>query len=149
MLLKNHTFTGAVVVFILMSPGASQGQVAQKERVLVVPATVVPFDKADLFPRETGVLRNVKADMGSRVKKGDVLAEIDNASVVADWEFARSSLEQAKSNVKLEEGKVHRFQSMVQSARSVVLTKKAGLGGAVRWRDCPPELWPERLCPSR
>jgi multidrug efflux pump subunit AcrA (membrane-fusion protein) len=49
-----------------------------------------------------GVLRNVKVDIGDRVKKGDVLAEIDAPELLADLEQAKMAVDLARSKIDLQ-----------------------------------------------
>jgi multidrug resistance efflux pump len=44
---------------------------------LVVPATIEAFEQADLYPRASGYVSAVSADIGDHVKAGQVLATID------------------------------------------------------------------------
>lgn len=42
-----------------------------------LPGTVIPYQMARIHAQVTGYLKSVRVDLGSRVKKGDILAEID------------------------------------------------------------------------
>lgn len=65
---------------------------------------------AQINARSPGVVRTLKVDVGSKVKKGDVLAVIDSAAVGAD----RARLTAAKSRVAVAEQNHRREKSLVE-----------------------------------
>lgn len=66
-----RTPSGAAVSVEIVHPQAGGIQ-----RVCVQPGTVEPFEAADLYAKASGFLVEQSVDIGSRVKKGDVLARI-------------------------------------------------------------------------
>ena len=80
-----------------------------------LPGTVAAFDQSTIYARATGYVAERRVDIGSRVKKGDLLIRISapdldqqlaqaNAQVVqmqAALEQANAQVEQAQSNVRL------------------------------------------------
>jgi RND family efflux transporter MFP subunit len=69
------------------------------ERTTVQPATVQSFEFVGLFAQVSGVLENQNVDIGSRVKKGQVLAEILAPELIKEQAQAVAALEQAKAQV--------------------------------------------------
>jgi RND family efflux transporter MFP subunit len=57
---------------------------------------VVAHKEANLNLSSQGIVKRLNADVGSRVKKGDVLLEIDNDDLSAGVDLARESLKKAK-----------------------------------------------------
>ena len=56
--------------------------------------------KVDVSSEQSGVVRAVNFAENQRVKKGDVLAELDTATLAAQVERAQASLLSAKARVK-------------------------------------------------
>src|SRR5262245_26413256 len=67
------------------------------ERVL--PGNCLPLSEIAIYPRTTGYLKWWKADIGDRVKAGQLLAEISAPEIDAQLEQARAMLIQGKANV--------------------------------------------------
>jgi len=63
---------------------------------------------ATINPRSPGVVRTLKADIGSKVKKGEALAVIDSADVGAD----RARLTAARSRVRIAEENYQREKTL-------------------------------------
>ena len=94
-----------------------------------LPGQTVAFDEADLYARATGYIGQRLVDIGSHVKKGDLLLKIaapdlDQQLIQAEAQLgqmqaqlaeAQSSLQQAKSNSKL---------AGINSKRSNILTSE-------------------------
>lgn len=57
---------------------------------------VVAAKEANLALTTSGVVKTLRADVGSRVKKGDILLEIDNDNLTASVDLARESLKKAQ-----------------------------------------------------
>ncbi len=82
---------------------------------LTLPGQTQAFDHADIFARATGYIAERKVDIGSRVKKGDLLiriaapdldqqkrqAEAQLGQLEAQLSVAQADVEQAKANVTL------------------------------------------------
>jgi RND family efflux transporter MFP subunit len=66
-------------------------------RTLTLPASLQPNAKADLFAQATGYVRERHADIGDRVKAGDVLAIIDIPLIEEDIVRAEAALKQAEA----------------------------------------------------
>jgi HlyD family secretion protein len=62
--------------------------------------TLQPVTKVDVSSEQSGVVRAVNFEENQRVRKGDVLAELDTATLSAQVERAQASLLAAKARVK-------------------------------------------------
>jgi RND family efflux transporter MFP subunit len=56
---------------------------------------VVALKEANLALTTSGVVKTLRVDVGSRVKQGDILLEIDNDNLVAGVDLAKESLKKA------------------------------------------------------
>jgi HlyD family secretion protein len=64
------------------------------------PGSVIPFDEEHIVPQATGKLKLLTVDIGDRVKKGQLLAQIDVPDLEAERERAQAALERAQTVVK-------------------------------------------------
>jgi len=70
---------------------------------LVLPGNVEPYMTAPIFARTNGYVKKWYVDIGGRVKKGRLLAEIDTPEVDQQLQQSRSNLATAEANLKLAE----------------------------------------------
>ena len=68
-------------------------------RTTIQPASVKAFDSADLYARAPGYLTSVRVNIGSRVKKDEILAELFDPGLSAVVEKARAEVEKAQAHV--------------------------------------------------
>ncbi|HEY6909675.1 MAG TPA: efflux RND transporter periplasmic adaptor subunit [Myxococcales bacterium] len=96
-------------------PGAS-------DRALALPGTVQPLQATLLFARASGFVRAWYADIGDRVKAGQVLADIETPELdqelsqgQAQLQQARASLTQAQANRNLARANLSRARRLAPS----------------------------------
>jgi RND family efflux transporter MFP subunit len=68
---------------------------------LVLPGSIQAYNEAMIFARTNGYVRQWYTDIGTRVKKGQVLAEIDTPEVDQQLRQARADLGTAHANFQL------------------------------------------------
>src|ERR1700739_2774841 len=79
---------------------------------LDLPGRLEAFNRAPIYARVPGYLKSWNYDIGSRVKAGDVLAEIDTPDLDQQLRQARADLKLAQANAKLAEITAKRWQSL-------------------------------------
>jgi RND family efflux transporter MFP subunit len=79
---------------------------------LDLPGRLEAFIRAPIYARVPGYLKTWKYDIGSKVKAGDVLAEIDTPDLDQQLMQARAALNVAQANAKLSEITAKRWQSL-------------------------------------
>jgi HlyD family secretion protein len=124
------------------SSGASapQPSSASKVRVNVVrphvgsmarsdtePGNVDAFDYANLYSKVSGYLKMQKVDIGSVVKEGEVLAEIDAPEYVQSRDQAKAEVGQAEAKLELAKAAIVRAEADVGAAEAGVAEKQAEL----------------------
>jgi membrane fusion protein (multidrug efflux system) len=72
-------------------------KIGASDRALELPGTVQPLQETVLFARASGYVRTWRADMGDKVKKGDVLAEIETPELDQELSQARAQLMQTRA----------------------------------------------------
>jgi RND family efflux transporter MFP subunit len=89
-------------------PGASTQE-------LILPGNTQAYADAPIYARTSGYLKRWYFDIGARVKKGQLLAEIDTPEVDQQLQQARADLETAKSNFELARITAERYQPLLKS----------------------------------
>ena len=82
---------------------------------IVLPANVQAFKDAPIYARTNGYLRRWYADIGTHVKAGQLLAEIDTPEVVQQLRQARADLSTAEANLRLSEITATRYQGLLKT----------------------------------
>jgi multidrug efflux pump subunit AcrA (membrane-fusion protein) len=91
---------------------------------LVLPGIVQAFIEAPIYARTNGYLKTWHTDIGSRVHKGDLLAEIDTPEVDRQLSQARADLATAQANLDLS------LSTNERKSRSPPTPHRAAIGGA-------------------
>ena len=79
---------------------------------LDLPGRLEAYIRAPIYARVPGYLKSWKYDIGSQVKAGDVLAEIDAPDLDQQLSQARADLSVAQANAKLAQITARRWQSL-------------------------------------
>ena len=85
---------------------------AENRTGLELPGRLEAFIRAPIYARVPGYLKSWKHDIGSKVKAGEVLAEIDAPDLDQQLMQARAALNVAQANSKLSEITAKRWQSL-------------------------------------
>src|SRR6516225_1643517 len=88
--LRAETLELATPTVTIVSPMAGKGGTR-----LLLPAEVRPFLEAPIYARASGYLKRWLVDIGTQVKEGDLLAEIDTPELNQELAQARAQLGQA------------------------------------------------------
>jgi len=82
---------------------------------LDLPGRLEAYIRAPIYARVPGYLKSWKHDIGSKVKAGDVLAEIDTPDLDQQLMQGRADLSVAQANAKLAQISAERWQSLAGS----------------------------------
>src|SRR6516225_8786088 len=85
------------------------------EEDLVLPGTMEAFVESPIYARTNGYLKKWYHDIGSRVQKGDLLADIDTPEVDQQLSQARADLSTAKANAHLSEITATRYAELIKT----------------------------------
>ncbi|HET6956622.1 MAG TPA: efflux RND transporter periplasmic adaptor subunit [Vicinamibacterales bacterium] len=97
-----------IVAVITAEKGAPQQDI-------VLPGTMQAFTDAAIYARTNGYLRKWYADIGSRVRTGQVLADIDSPEVEQQLEQARADLATADANARLAQSTAERYRDLIKT----------------------------------
>jgi len=79
---------------------------------LLLPADIRPYMQASIYARTDGYLKRWLVDIGSKVKAGDLLAQIDTPEVDQELGNARAKLVQAQASLKLADVTAKRYDTL-------------------------------------
>jgi membrane fusion protein, multidrug efflux system len=82
---------------------------------LDLPGRLEAYNRAPIFARVSGYLKSWSADIGARVKAGDVIAEIEAPDLDQQLLQARADLASAEASAKLSEATLARRRTLIPS----------------------------------
>lgn len=103
----------AAVTRAQTQPAATQPAAA----TVVVPATITAYYWADLYAKDSGYVSDVKADIGDHVKKGQLLAVIDDPELVFQLGGAEATLVAKQEMMKASEASIAQAQALIEISR--------------------------------
>jgi RND family efflux transporter MFP subunit len=106
--LAKDTLEMAVPTVSVAAPKRSDGTTE-----VVLPGSIHAFTDAPIYARTSGYLRRWHADIGTRVKAGQLLAEIDAPEVDQQLRQARADLATAEANASLAETTATRWKALL------------------------------------
>ncbi len=106
----------------ILTVSVTHPKVASASQELVLPGNTQPLIDAPIYARTSGYLKKWYADIGTRVKAGQVLADIETPEVDHQLQQAKADVETAQANLNL---------AKITADRMVTLEKK----GAVARQD--------------
>src|ERR1700730_12782925 len=96
------------VTVVLPKRGAPQQEI-------ILPGDMQPYTDAPIYARTSGYLKSWHADIGARVKSGQLLAEIDTPEVDQQLQQARADLDTAEANLHLAEITATRYKDLMKT----------------------------------
>jgi RND family efflux transporter MFP subunit len=112
------------------------------------PGTVLPFESARLVAEATGYLKRQTVDIGDRVARGQVLAEVDVPDLRVQVERHEAVLERSRALVAQMNARVDTARAELDEARAGVdqaLATAKSTGAALRYRQTMYEHMKELL----
>lgn len=155
--MKNYLIIPAVAFMLIISSCAQEAKkevqkaedskaafVLKKQGVslnLNLPAELLPYEKAEIHAKVDGYVQSVLADIGDKVKKGQVLARLDAPEVIAQSAQTSSKYYEVQARFMASQDKYRRIQtaakqqgviseSEVINAKNQMLADSAALNSA-------------------
>jgi multidrug efflux pump subunit AcrA (membrane-fusion protein) len=110
--LAKETEAAAVPTVAVIHPGAENG-----DENLVLPGTLQAYVESPIYARTNGYLKKWYHDIGTRVNKGELLADIDAPEVDQQLNQAKADLATSDANVRLSETTAVRYRGLNASTR--------------------------------
>jgi RND family efflux transporter MFP subunit len=124
----------------VMSVSVIKPKTAGGAQELVLPANLQAFADTPIYARTTGYLKRWYADIGKRVRAGELLAEIDAPELDDQLQQAKANHATAEANYRLAQSTAVRWEALlktdsvsrqeVDEKRSDVAARKANLDAA-------------------
>ena len=108
--LAKNTETLAVPTVAIIHPIPEPG-----DEKLVLPGTMTAYVESPIYARTNGYLKKWYFDIGSRVNKGDLLADIDTPEVDQQLSQARADLNTFKANEDLSQITATRYTELLKT----------------------------------
>ena len=108
--LKRETRDAAVASVTVVHPKPTT-----RTEELVLPGNMQAFVATPIFARASGYLKKWYFDIGSHVKSGDLLAEIETPEIDRQLDQTRADLATAEANLHLAETTAERYQALLQT----------------------------------
>lgn len=108
--LKDGTLASAAPIVSVIA--ANQGGSSQE---IVIPGTANAFTDAPIYARTSGYVRRWYADIGARVHKGQVLADIDSPEIDQQLAQAKADLGTSQANERLAKLTADRYQELAKT----------------------------------
>jgi len=108
--LADNTEALAVPTVAVIHPAAQTG-----DENLVLPGTLMAYIESPIYARTNGYLKAWYHDIGSRVSKGELLADIDTPEIDQQLSQARADLATSQANVHLSEITAVRYSELLKT----------------------------------
>jgi RND family efflux transporter MFP subunit len=108
--LADETEKLAVPTVAVIHPTAEPGQ-----EDLVLPSTLQAYVESPIYARTSGYLKKWYHDIGSRVRQGELLADIDTPEVDQQLSQARAELNTTQANSDLSKITANRYQELIKT----------------------------------
>lgn len=95
--------------------------------IVTATGTVEPTNQVDISSELSGTIRKVMVDYNSRIKKGEILAELDTDKLKASVESSRAKLAASKAQLKKEEATRDEMKLQYERKRRLV-SQQVGSG---------------------
>ena len=117
------------------------------QATLKAPATIFPREQANITPRMTGVIRELKVRKGDNVASGALLAVLENRDLVSQREEAQAMLADAQAT--LEKTSRGTIPADVERARGALAIATASMNQAKKIYDRRKALFDQGAIPER
>ena len=79
-----------------------------------LPAELTPYERVDVFAKETGFVKSIEVDRGSKVRQGELLADLEAPELLARQAQANATYESAESQLAAGQAKLAADQATYQ-----------------------------------
>ncbi|HMQ16234.1 MAG TPA: biotin/lipoyl-binding protein, partial [Phycisphaerae bacterium] len=94
-------------------------------RELALPASLEAYESASLYAKTSGYIAEVKVDIGSRVRAGELLVRIDVPEMADELRQAEATLAARRANLEAVQARAVRAALMVVTAAAEELAREA------------------------
>ncbi len=123
-----------------LSAGAKQGRtqdrpdgakdVAKESAPFLQRGVLEAYQQVGLYSRVAGIVKSVSVDVGDRVKRGQVLVELDAPDIQLELKQKMAMVEQAKAETNQARSSIRAAKAVFDASKALVLEAEAGVQGA-------------------
>lgn len=125
----------------------ARAELSSVQLTLQAPATIFPREQANITPRMTAVIRELKVRKGDSVAAGALLAVLENRDLASQRDEAQAMLADAQATLeKISKGTI---PADVERARGAVATSAATMNQAKKIYDRRKALFDQGAIPER
>ncbi|HLW64012.1 MAG TPA: efflux RND transporter periplasmic adaptor subunit, partial [Gemmataceae bacterium] len=99
-------------------------------QITTTPGEVEAFEQVSLYSGVAGFIKRLNVDIGDKVKKGDILAELDVPDLEADYQQKLAVVAQAKAEVEVAQRSAQSVRVAVDTAKLQVQEAEAAIKNA-------------------
>ena len=99
------------LVLVKPSPNVASDDRSEQFAAVVVPATIQPFFVTDLYAKDSGYVSQVNNDIGDHVKRGQVLAVIEDPELQAQFYKAQATVQQTTAALEVAQRRLAGMQA--------------------------------------
>ena len=92
------------------------------ETTITLPAELMPYEAVDLFAKETGFIKSIRVDRGTKVKEGELIAVVEAPELIAQRAEANARYESAESQLAAGQAKSAADQATYQRMSNAAKT---------------------------
>ena len=97
-------------------------------RVVAQPSFVDAYERTSIYPKLAGYIQKWYVDIGDRVQKDQVLADLFVPEIVEEWETKGATVEYDRKRVKLAEKTVLVAEADVKVAKALLRSEERRVG---------------------
>ena len=132
------------IVVTVQVVAAQSAPIAQ---IVTAEAVIFPLEQATVAPKITSTVKKFFVQRGARVKKGQLMAELENADLSASAESSKGDYEQAEANYALTVGSG--LPQQIQKAELDAAAAKSAFDAQQKIYDSRKELLAQGAIPRR
>ena len=131
----------------VVSVQVAAAQRAPIAQIVTAEAVIFPLEQATVAPKITSTVKKFFVQRGARVKKGQLMAELENADLSASAESSKGDYEQAEANYALTVGAG--LPQQIQKAELDTAAAKSAFEAQQKIYDSRKELLQQGAIPRR
>ncbi|HJT71539.1 MAG TPA: efflux RND transporter periplasmic adaptor subunit [Terriglobales bacterium] len=87
-----------------------------------LPSELIPYESVAVYPKVTGFVKWIKVDRGSRVRTGEVIAQLEAPEIVSERAEAQAKLQSAQGQLLAARAKLAADQSTYEKLKAAAAT---------------------------
>lgn len=89
---------------------------------VLLPSELIPYESVAVYPKVTGFVKWIKVDRGSRVRTGEVIAQLEAPEIVSERAEAQARLQSSQSQRLAAQAKLAADQSTYEKLKAAAAT---------------------------